>query len=172
LPFLYTYNSAFKMNPSSNSRSYHAESSRMASSMDQQHQFNMENAAAEASLAYETRDVVEKIRPRNTIYAYLPKQKKFQVHKMSIYSHILRTNTRGFIISFLELVRRKTLSKRHCIRNEDCSLRERVIRQRNCLFHGKRQWYNEHCTPWIQSRDIKDAHKSTCGPLHCTKNQF
>lgn len=62
-----------------------AESSRMAASMmDPQNRYNMENASIEASLAYETRNVVENIRPVNTIYAYLPKQKKFKVHAIKL----------------------------------------------------------------------------------------
>jgi hypothetical protein len=67
------------MNTSANLSNNQAESSRMASNMNQQLRFNMENAAVEASLAYETRGVVESIRPVNTINAYLPKQAKFRV---------------------------------------------------------------------------------------------
>ncbi|KAI9481581.1 MAG: hypothetical protein EXX96DRAFT_608258 [Benjaminiella poitrasii] len=45
--------------------------------LQQQGRHTMENAAAETSIAYETRALVENIRPRNTIYAYLPKQAKY-----------------------------------------------------------------------------------------------
>ncbi|KAG2209610.1 hypothetical protein INT45_007237 [Circinella minor] len=63
------------MSSSSNS---HTESTRMAFNADQQRIHNMENAAIEASLACETRSIVERIRPVNTIYAYIPKQEKFK----------------------------------------------------------------------------------------------
>ena len=62
------------------SSSNHTETTRMALNADQQRIHNMENAAIEASLACETRSVVERIRPINTIYAYIPKQEKFKVY--------------------------------------------------------------------------------------------
>lgn len=49
-----------------------AESSRTALSTNQQNQRNMENSAIEASLAYETRAVVEDVRPRNTCLCLCP----------------------------------------------------------------------------------------------------
>ncbi|KAI8638886.1 hypothetical protein BD408DRAFT_422411 [Parasitella parasitica] len=66
------------MNHSNNTSNNQTESSGMVSSMDQQIRYNMENAAVEASLAYETRSVVEGVRPVNTIHAYVPKQEKFK----------------------------------------------------------------------------------------------
>lgn len=72
------------MNPSTNLPNERAESSRMASNVDQQYIYNMENAAMEARLAYETRSIVENIRPVNTIYAYLPKQAKFKVDNINL----------------------------------------------------------------------------------------
>ncbi|KAG2211038.1 hypothetical protein INT45_013577 [Circinella minor] len=62
----------------SSSSSNHTESTRMAFNANQQRIHNMENAAIEASLACETRSIVERIRPVNTIYAYIPKQEKFK----------------------------------------------------------------------------------------------
>ncbi|KAG2202818.1 hypothetical protein INT45_001531, partial [Circinella minor] len=62
----------------SSSSNNHTESTRMAFNADQQRIHNMENAAIEASLACETHSVVERIRPVNTIYAYIPKQEKFK----------------------------------------------------------------------------------------------
>ena len=56
-----------------------AESSNMASSIDQQSNYNRENAAIEASIACETRHVIERSQPRYTNVAYLPKQAKFKV---------------------------------------------------------------------------------------------
>ncbi|CEP16211.1 hypothetical protein, partial, partial [Parasitella parasitica] len=65
------------MNSSSNS-SGNSSNNQTAINVNQQHIYNQENAAIEASLAYETRTVVETIRPVNTVYAYLPKQNKFK----------------------------------------------------------------------------------------------
>ena len=56
-----------------------AESSNMASNIDQQSNYNRENAAIEASIACETRQAAERSRPSNTNFAYLPKQAKFKV---------------------------------------------------------------------------------------------
>ncbi|KAI9470596.1 MAG: transcriptional activator of glycolytic enzymes-domain-containing protein [Benjaminiella poitrasii] len=64
------------MNTTRNSRN-RAESSNAFSVLQQQGHHNMENAAAEASIRYETRAFVENIRPRNAVYAYLPKQAKY-----------------------------------------------------------------------------------------------
>lgn len=55
-------------------------SSHRATTVKQQHIYNQKNAAIEASLTYETRSVVETIRPVNTVYAYIPTQNKFKVH--------------------------------------------------------------------------------------------
>lgn len=44
----------------------------MASYVDRQYAFKMENVAIESSLTYEARSVVKNIKPTNTINAYLP----------------------------------------------------------------------------------------------------
>lgn len=73
------------MNSSNNGLNINnAESSRMAN----QHTHDMANAAIEASLACQTRALVENIRPVNTNYAYLPKQEKFKVNNCLICVHI------------------------------------------------------------------------------------
>lgn len=66
-----------------------AESINAVSALQQQSDHNRANAAAEASIAYETRALVEDIRPKNTIYAYLPKQAKYTVSKPTICSTYL-----------------------------------------------------------------------------------
>ncbi|CAO3631945.1 unnamed protein product [Mucor hiemalis] len=53
-------------------------SSNAITTMNEQLAHNMENAAIEAALACETRAVLEQTRPRNTIYAYIPRQEKFK----------------------------------------------------------------------------------------------
>ena len=78
-----------------------AESSRTALSTNQQNQRNMENSAIEASLAYKTRAVVEDVRPRNTAYAYAPKQEKFKVYNKKLHHRLqlLKLTTQLFFYS-------------------------------------------------------------------------